>query len=123
MSEFQRYYATNIFSDKSGVCEVKTYVGAGHSAGTTAIISGVAGKRLRILSFAASSDNGITNYVDLRSSGGNFIFSRLFIKSMENILWPFDEAGWTETLTGEGLSIVVAGNYVYTTIRYIEVTP
>jgi hypothetical protein len=123
MSEFQRYFATDIFTDKGGVCEIKNHCGAGYGVGTTTIINAVAGKKIRVLSMYLSSTYNGNNGVDFKGTGGVFVFSRVIMPLNSSFTLSPNPYGWFDVPAGEGLQIVIGADYVFTNIRYIEVTP
>jgi len=122
MSDFTRYYATDIISDKTGALEVKTARFA-VVAGTAsqAVINAVTGKRIRILSAFISSlqsSAGAMSFLD----GGNNIFTWQVSTGAAPIILIFNPAGWLETTASTGLNVAADLTNFFGSLRYVEVS-
>lgn len=74
---------------------------------TGAVIAPVGGLIIRILSMDLVASNAMT--VSWQSSGGTTISGPQSYAANGGIVRPFNQAGWFQTLPGEGLNINITG--------------
>lgn len=127
MSDFTRYYATDIFHDKTGALQVKSkWVQFNAPTTNGTVIAAVTGKAIRVLSITAHVDTATFTKCYLKDgSGGSYLISWGFNTTSDTIIFPHEVAGWCETTAGTGLYADItniAGATWYVSVRYIEVT-
>jgi hypothetical protein len=129
-----RFLATNIFSERFGGtdqnCEIKSaYLTTAGATDNQLIITAVSGKRIRVLEGYIRNGGSTATVVAFKSASGgqvlreyNQLASGAGINADIRIPWnPFGEM---ETLTGQGLYVLVTAAVTPSiSLRYIEFTP
>lgn len=114
-----------IFEIKGEVCTLTSTQG-NYAAGSSAMVAGVSGKRHRIMGWKLGGSAVGFPTVSFISSGATVITPAFVVPNnaagLTDFL-PIVESGYGETLTGEGLSIVVGVANVNALVFYITYTP
>ena len=134
MSNFLQFCPQDLFNggqSKDGVCQIQqAYLRIVGPAVDNALIPAVAGKKLRIISYAVTEVSGVgTAIIEFKSKPagvGVIIYPSMLLATKEKIISNENVTGWFDTVTGEGLtfgSAVAAGGAADVFVKYIEFTP
>lgn len=122
MTDWLRYWATDIIHDKTGALQVKTGIGSLPAASVNAtIIAGVSGKKIRIVSGFISSAATATASWTFLSNAVAVSAAHVLVIGAPMLTLPFNPAGWWEGSSGNNIAATTAGDSLLFTLRYVEV--
>lgn len=120
-------FASEIICDKDGPVTIVSMSGSLTAATANQnLVTGVAGKKIRVLSMNFYSGAAATSTVFLHSSGGAAHFNDLI---PSNAVAPFSKtfaenrSGWVNTTVGESLQADAGASIVVYSITYYLYTP
>lgn len=121
---FTRAYATDAIQDKTGVLTVKHAAVVATVGTNRTIVTGVSGKRIRVIGGHLSVAGTAATIQFINTSGGAGITAPINLPANSTPLQlGLNVLGWVETLaSGDGLFADVTGATVNVSLRYIEVT-
>lgn len=124
---FINYFPTNLIFDRNGACTLlNAAVSAPAATANTLVISAVSGKRIVVVSYICGAATAADVVATFKSASGGTVKAYILCPSTAKPMEQggFNQAGWIETNTGEGLYVdVSAGAAANISLRYYVYTP